>query len=89
MNRFNPFPTMDMRYGAPMGRRNGSEPVGYNPMRIAAQRQGGGFGYDRGGAYWGTPSDVWAVWLHGAGPKTVKYVRANTREGAIAKGMQL
>ena len=89
---FNPFEYLSTKIGAPMGRTPGPDKILSHTgdvLRIAAKHQGGSEGYDRGGAYWGLPSDVWGVWVHGKGPQTVKYVRANTREGAIAKGMQL
>lgn len=34
---------------------------------------GAGWGYDRGGAYWGH-SDVWAVWPRGRGHEICAYV---------------
>ena len=84
MTRFNPFPKVDGYRGSPMGRRDGDVRIdpGY-PIRLSAKHQGGGEGYDRGGAYWGLPSDVWAVWETGK-PDTVKYVRAKSREDAFA-----
>ena len=49
------------------------------------RHQGGGEGYDRGGAYWGTPSNVWGVWDD---DRNVVYVRASSREDAINKAKQ-
>lgn len=76
--QFNPFPDMSCAYGAPMGRRSDNQLHG----RLYARRQGGGDGYDRGGAYWGTPSNVWGVWDD---DRNVVYVRASSREDAINK----
>lgn len=77
MKQFDPFPEVSGTYGAPMGRRDDHSLRG----RLYARRQGGGGGYDRGGAYWGTPSNVWGVWDD---DKNVVYVRAWSREQAIA-----
>lgn len=82
--QFNPFPEVGSAYGSPMGRKGGPEDVKPDFHRTAAKHQGGRDGYDRGGAYWGNPRNVWAVWNHGRGPETVRYVRANTAEGAKA-----
>ncbi len=82
MKRFNPFQKLSCRYGAPMGRYWGKiDPQGH----LCARHQGGGQGYDSGGAYWGTPSNVWAVWEYGKGSEGVVYVRASSRESAIKK----
>ena len=84
MKRFNPFSPVDGKYGSPMGRAESTvDLLRFGRRHIAAQHQGGGEGYDRGGAYWGLPSDVWAVWVTGDGPSTVKYVRAKSREEAL------
>lgn len=86
MARFDPFPLVDCSRGAPMG-RHGDAPGNFvDAPRLYARHQGGSEGYDRGGAYWGGPNNVWAVWTRGG--KAVTYVRANSREQAIklAKG---
>jgi hypothetical protein len=80
--QFNPFRDVSCRYGAPMGRRSDPDPL---HGRLYARRQGGGDGYDKGGAYWGTPSNVWGVWDN---DKTVKYVRASSRQDAINKALE-
>ena len=49
-----------------------------------ARHQGGGDGYDEGGAYWGLPNNVWAVWYHGQGENSVEYVRADNRMMAMS-----
>jgi hypothetical protein len=77
MKQFDPFPPVGGAYGAPMGRRSATALRG----RLHARRQGGGDGYDRGGSYWGTPSNVWGVWDN---DRNVVYVRAWSREQAIA-----
>lgn len=83
--QFNPFPDVSSRYGSPMGRR-GDNPANLQDLkRLHARRQGGGDGYDKGGAYWGTPSNVWGVWGWIDGEAVVTYVRANNRAHAIAK----
>ena len=76
--QFDPFPDVGGAYGAPMGRRSNTSLSG----RLCARRQGGGDGYDRGGAYWGTPSNVWGVW---DADRSVVYVRASSRADAIEK----
>jgi len=78
---FAPFAKVAGAYGAPMGRS--SRGVVDGKRAIVAHPQGGGDGYDKGGAYWGLPSNVWAVWSHGQGPTTVQYVRASNREQAV------
>ena len=84
MTRFNPFEKVDCTYGSPMGRADACGHLNvFDTKKLSAQHQGGGECYDRGGAYWGLPSDVWAVWVTGDGPSTVKYVRAKSREDAI------
>ena len=84
--RFNPFPRVDGRLGAPMGRTSDAPGNFADAPTLYAKWQGGGDGYDRGGAYWGLPSDVWAVWTRGG--EAVTYVRARSKDHAIhlAKG---
>jgi len=78
MKQFDPFPEVSCTYGAPMGRRSDTQLNG----RLYARRQGGGDGYDRGGAYWGAPANVWGVWDD---DRSVVYVRASSRADAIKK----
>lgn len=83
--QFNPFPAVSCTYGAPMG-RHGDNPAALRGLkRLHARRQGGGGGYDRGGAYWGTPSNVWGVWGWVDGQAVCTYVRAASRAAAIAQ----
>jgi len=81
--QFDPFPEVSGRYGAPMGRR-GDHADYASIKRLHARRQGGGDGYDKGGAYWGTPSNVWGVWGWINGQVVCTYVRASNRAAAIA-----
>lgn len=85
MKQFNPFPKVNSSRGAPMG-RYGDNPANLQGIkRLHARHQGGGDGYDRGGAYWGSPCDVWAVWARMDGEIIVAYARANSRDAAITK----
>ena len=76
-----PFYKVNSTYGSPMGRRSGNW-LFTNQSKLCAKHQGGGQGYDSGGAYWGTPSNIWAVWER-AQPDSVQYVRAGSRLSAI------
>lgn len=65
--------------------RHGDAPANLqDAKRLCARHQGGGDGYDRGGAYWGSPANVWGVWAHLGGETVCTYVRANSRAAAIA-----
>lgn len=83
--QFNPFPDVSCTYGAPMGRRDDNPANLQGLKRLHARRQGGGDGYDKGGAYWGTPSNVWGVWGWIDGQPQCVYVRAWSRNEAIEK----
>lgn len=85
MRQFNPFPAVSCTYGAPMGRRGGNPSNLQGVKRLHARRQGGSDGYDKGGAYWGTPSNVWGVWGWIDGEAVCVYVRASSRLAAIDK----
>jgi len=80
--QFNPFFEVSSRYGAPTGRRGDNLANLSGVKRLHARHQGGGDGYDKGGAYWGSPCNVWG-WVDGA--PCVVYVRANSRTEAINK----
>ena len=83
MKQFNPFPNVSGKYGAPMG-RNGDNPSNLQDVkRLHARRQGGCDGYDKGGAYWSSPSNVWGVWGTIDGEILCTYVRAHSRIAAI------
>jgi len=83
--QFNPFSEVSSRFGSPMG-RHGDNPANLQGVkRLHARRQGGGDGYDKGGAYWGTPSNVWGVWAWLEGEAVCVYVRAASRAAAIDK----
>ena len=82
MKQFDPFPKVSGKWGAPMGRRDDNM---HGIKRLHARHQQGGQGYDRGGAYWGTPSNIWGVWGTAAGETVVTYVRASSRADAIAQ----
>jgi hypothetical protein len=86
MEQFNPFPKVSCKYGAPMG-RHGDNPSNLQDVkRLHARHQGGGEGYDKGGAYWGSTSNVWGVWgVWGTidGEILCTYVRAHSRIAAI------
>lgn len=66
-----------------MGRRSDAPGNFIDAPRLYAMHQGGRDGYDKGGAYWGLPSDVYAVWTRGG--ESVCYVRASSKAQAIAK----
>jgi len=83
MNQFDPFPKVWSPRGAPMGRYSATIPAA--AKRLHARRQQGGQGYDRGGAYWGAPSNVWGVWCKHEGAIVCAYVRASSRADAINK----
>ena len=85
MKQFNPFPEVNGSRGAPMGRNGGNPANLQGRKRLHARHQGGGDGYDRGGAYWGVPCNVWAVWARIDGEVVKAYVRAWSREAAITK----
>lgn len=88
MKQFNPFPKVNSQYGAPMGRCGDSTANLQGIKHLHARHQGGGDGYDRGGAYWGSPCNVWAVWARVDGEIIVAYVRAGSRDAAIKQGRE-
>lgn len=85
MKQFNPFPEVGYTYGSPMGRRGDNPANLQGCKRLHARHQGGGDGYDKGGTYWGTPSNVWGVWARIDGRVCCTYVRAVSRSDAITK----
>lgn len=85
MKQYNPFRDVGpCPYGSPMGRRGDNPRDLQHIKRLAARRQGGGEGYDKGGAYWGLPSNVWGVWGTVNGEILRTYVRASSRDHAIS-----
>jgi len=69
---------VDCKYGAPMGRSN------YDPIpagtKVYLQRVPLVDGaYDKGGAYWGGPSNLYCAWYDN---DHVIFVRANSRNAA-------
>lgn len=83
MTRFDPFYLVQSEYGAPMGRRDRRSFVDPSDGALCARHCGGSDCYDKGGAYWGAPLNIWAVWNHGKGNDTVTYVRADNRTQAL------
>ena len=84
--RFNPFPVVSCRYGAPMGRHGDPADSWDGIGRLHACSAGGDGHYDRGGAYWGRSPEhgwVYAVWTDRG--EWCAYVRARDRTDAIAK----
>lgn len=85
--RFNPFGRVESRYGAPMGRQDVGKIDFFD--NLCALHQGGSDGYDRGGAYWGLPRNVYCVWVRGDGWNRRAYIRASSGADAIAKARGL
>lgn len=81
--QFNPFSDSFSRYGAQMGRQGTTPSNLQDVKRLHCRHQGGGDGYDKGGAYWGYPSNVYAVWAKIDATIDVVYVRAGSRNSAI------
>ena len=73
-----PTPPVSCRYGAPMGRHRAIASLGGCAVRLRRVPLDSG-GYDRGGAYWGFPDDLWA---YGDG-ETWAFIRARSRAAAI------
>lgn len=87
MTRPNPTPDVNCKYGAPMGRPSrGVDQYTVNddarPVYLMRVPLDSG-GYDRGGAYWGTPSDLYYYEANPTGLIS-GYVRGRTREHAKA-----
>lgn len=73
------------KYGAPMGRRNQVDGTADNLLYIQKVEAEDG-DYDRGGAYWGTPTDLWCAFTN---PETTTdeypimvFVRADNQDDA-------
>ncbi len=83
MTRFNPFPKLCGKYGAPMGRHSTRNDFTGAKALCVSGPQGV---YDSGGAYWGASREegpVYAVWERKRGRDGVMYVRARSKAGAI------
>lgn len=81
---FNPFSPVSCAYGSPMGRHSDNVANLQGVKVLRAKHQGmKESGYDNGGAYWGSPNNVWGVWAWIDGAPCVVYVRAANRESAI------
>jgi hypothetical protein len=63
------------KYGAPMGRRSSGSIEGLVHLRKVRLYDGC---YDKGGAYWGGPYNLWCAWNE----ESVVYFRAPNREAA-------
>jgi hypothetical protein len=66
-----------------MGRQSNVTNIFQGLKTLYAMHQGGSDGYDKGGAYWGYPCNVWAVWGRSSDEVFIAYVRANTKQEAI------
>ena len=89
MSRFNPFPKVSCRYGAPMGRASVQLYARWRPDQLCASHPQGE--YDSGGAYWGlggADGPVYAVWVRGRGHSGVAYVRARSSAAAKLKAIE-
>jgi hypothetical protein len=60
------------KYGAPMGRRETANLEGKVHLQRVPLYDGC---YDKGGAYWGGPSNLWCAW----NDKGTQYLRAGSR----------
>lgn len=80
---FDPFGKVSYKCGAPMGRSSDDLRAVPIATKLYVRHQGGGEGYDKGGAYWGLPSNVYAVWTRGG--DLCAYVRAGSAEEAVRK----
>jgi hypothetical protein len=83
LQRWSPFPKVNSRYGAPMGRYGDAPKAWDGEGELVARHCGGDGYYDSGGAYWGH-SKVYAVWVRGRGREFCAYVEAVSKLGAIA-----
>ena len=88
--RFNPFPKVSGKYGAPMGRSGGQLDTSFDVSEYATSGPQGE--YDCGGAYWGLggkEGPVYAVWRRGHGREGVAYVRAKSKAAAIRAALDM
>jgi len=78
--RFDPFKSVNGKYGAPMGRHGHTADSWNGEGKLYARHCGGDGYYDKGGAYWGH-SRVYAVWTRGG--SWCAYVNASSVTEAI------
>lgn len=75
-----PTPQVDCKYGAPMGRVSiVTDCDGKVSLRRVPLNSGG---YDRGGAYWGHPNDLY--WVGDESGGLDMFIRAKSRAAAKA-----
>lgn len=67
---------VNARYGAPMGRPSDTDITGKCHLTHVPLVSGC---YDRGGAYWGAPADLWCLWSDDGAEA---YLRAPNRSAA-------
>lgn len=82
-----PIPITDCscKYGAPMGRRSDLATDG-DPIKLCLRHVPFIDGcYDQGGAYWGSPENLWVAWGDDGDEVCVLYVRARDRQDAKAQ----
>jgi hypothetical protein len=71
--------------GSQMGRRNQLPDDTSEPVKLRLTRLPFVDGcYDRWGAYWGSPANVWCAWVDASEFQVRVFVRANDRETAKA-----
>lgn len=76
-------------YGAQMGRRN-AIPDDYAGEKLRLQRLPFVDGcYDRWGAYWGSPANLWCAWGESETEQLYVFVRASSRDAAKASVINL
>jgi hypothetical protein len=66
---------VDCKFGAPMGRRSDIDLFGKVHLQHVKFYDGC---YDKGGAYWGSPENLYCAW----NDENTFYLRANSREHA-------
>lgn len=76
---------VNSKYGAPMGRRS-DNPANFDGLKTHLQRVPFvDYCYDQGGAYWGSPANLYCAWADTGEEEIVTYFRANSREEAKAQ----
>lgn len=72
------------RYGAPMGRRYDKLDAVKGRVHLQSVPFVDGC-YDQGGAYWGSPANLWCAWGESEDEQLVTFLRAPSREAAKSK----